>query len=274
MYLPTGAPYLDACHALHVQLRHFSHPYRRRYGRPIGSTHGVRVLVVSHDDEVVDAVRSSASTATRFDRLPDARDPSFDAYVGTADMVVVDDRVDPPIGQRRGRSPSGSTVLDAVRRTRPTVAVLWIRQPPSEQHAARFVEVGRSHRGPVDVLFAPWHPLELRVRVQLLGSRLQATEAIDVGPFTIDPKVRAVRYGDRVVALPRREFDLLWLFASNPGRVFERSEILERVWGDDYEGTERTVDVRVAHLRSLLGDARKRSTYIRTVRGVGYRFDG
>ena len=72
------------------------------------------------------------------------------------------------------------------------------------------------------------------------------------------------------VMLTLKEFELLRLFLSAPGRVFSREQLLEQVWGTDYIGESRTVDVHIATLRTKLGDC---GDYIRTVRGVGYRME-
>ena len=78
--------------------------------------------------------------------------------------------------------------------------------------------------------------------------------------------------GDRPVELSALEFDLLEALSSKPGQVFTRRQLLERVWGFDYYGDERVVDVHIRNLRRELGDDAESPTWIATVRGVGYRF--
>ena len=77
-----------------------------------------------------------------------------------------------------------------------------------------------------------------------------------------------------MVELTPRELELLLLFAASPGRVLERQRILDRVWGYDYEGTERTVDNFVASLRKKLEQDPEHPRLLKTVRGMGYRFEG
>jgi DNA-binding response OmpR family regulator len=78
--------------------------------------------------------------------------------------------------------------------------------------------------------------------------------------------------GEREVPLTALEFDLLSVLSSRPGFVFSRSQLLERVWGEDYFGDDHVVDVHVANLRKKLGEDSANPHYVQTVRGVGYRF--
>ncbi|MGN6674141.1 MAG: winged helix-turn-helix domain-containing protein, partial [Thermomicrobiales bacterium] len=91
------------------------------------------------------------------------------------------------------------------------------------------------------------------------------------GPLRIDPADRIVTLDGAPVDLTLKEYDLLTLMASNPGRAFSRDFLLERLWGDDYEGFDRTVDTHIMRLRKKLGDIGEK---IVTVWGVGYRFVG
>jgi DNA-binding response OmpR family regulator len=96
-----------------------------------------------------------------------------------------------------------------------------------------------------------------------------APAAVAHGPLRLDPASRTVTIDGRPVDLTRTEFDLLLLLTSHPGRAFNRDFLLERVWGYNYEGAERTVDSHIVRLRRKLGAMGER---IVTVWGVGYRF--
>ena len=87
-----------------------------------------------------------------------------------------------------------------------------------------------------------------------------------VGDLELDERQGSVRYRGAALGLTRREFELLAFLCRSPGRVFARADLLDRVWGEDFLGTERTVDQHVAQLRALLG-----ADLIETVRGRGYR---
>jgi two-component system alkaline phosphatase synthesis response regulator PhoP len=74
--------------------------------------------------------------------------------------------------------------------------------------------------------------------------------------------------GSTSIELPKKEFEILWLLASKPGRVFTREEIFDKIWGSDVIVGNRTIDVHIRKLRERLGE-----TYIKTMKGIGYKFD-
>jgi len=98
------------------------------------------------------------------------------------------------------------------------------------------------------------------------------TAVLEAGGLRIDVKAREVRVDGREVDLTTIEFDLLRTLAEHPGWVYSREQLLEQVWGYDYLGDSRAVDVHVANLRKKIGDDPQEPRFIRTVRGVGYKF--
>lgn len=104
------------------------------------------------------------------------------------------------------------------------------------------------------------------------SEREQAPRSVSLAGLEVDAVAREVHCRGEPVALTPKEFDLLYLLASNPRRAFSREELLERVWGFDFFGDMRTVDVHVKRLRKKLGSVGPR--VIRTVWGVGYKFEG
>ncbi|GBD11701.1 Transcriptional regulatory protein SrrA [bacterium HR23] len=124
-----------------------------------------------------------------------------------------------------------------------------------------------------DFLWEPVRFPELLWRVRLLLRRTRGhalANTIRVGDLEIDQERYLVRVAGRRVDLTYKEYELLRLLASNPGRVFTREALLSQVWGYDYFGGTRTVDVHIRRLRSKLEDAQH--TFIETVWNVGYRF--
>jgi DNA-binding response OmpR family regulator len=100
----------------------------------------------------------------------------------------------------------------------------------------------------------------------------EPSETIRAGGIEIDRGSRSVKIEGRSLDLRPREFDLLAFLASRPGRVYSRDQLLQEVWGFDYIGDTRTVDVHIRWLRMKIEDEPSRPRLLQTVRGVGYRF--
>lgn len=139
--------------------------------------------------------------------------------------------------------------------------------------------------GADDYVTKPFSPREIVARAKAVLRRAPGLGAFDDGSLArircgalsfdgllIDEDRREVRRRETVVELSALEFDLLAAMARSPGRVFSRAQLLEQVWGYDFFGDERVVDVHVRHMRRALGDDAADPRVIGTVRGVGYRF--
>ncbi|AIQ29786.1 heme transporter CcmC [Paenibacillus sp. FSL P4-0081] len=129
-------------------------------------------------------------------------------------------------------------------------------------------------RGTDDYVTKPFEPEELLFRIKALFRRysIASDDKIRLNSLVIDRKNYEIIDGNEVLLLPVKEFELLAQLAQYPGRLFSRSELIERVWGADYEGDERTVDVHIKRLRQRFSDYQNDFT-IRTVRGIGYKVD-
>ena len=132
--------------------------------------------------------------------------------------------------------------------------------------------------GADDYILKPFSPRELaaRVRAVLRRAARQTNAAgpslIEYDDLTIDLKARTVQRANAEPSLTPTEFRLLVLLATEPGRVFTRDQIIDGVFGYDFDGFDRTVDVHVANLRRKIEPSARKPRYVHTVHGVGYRF--
>jgi DNA-binding response OmpR family regulator len=221
--------------------------------------------------------------------------------VQPATVLVVDDEPDirrvvvaylSQAGYRTWEAADGTHALELARELRPDVVVLDLGLPDVDG-----VEVCRRLRtftdayvlmltarteevdtliglsvGADDYLTKPFSPKVLLARITALLRRPRAERGGTqvLGDLVVDPQRREVTVDGHDVELTRTEFDLLAALTERPGQVHTRGQLVAQVWGDDWFGDERLVDVHVAHLRAKLGpDAARR--YVVTVRGVGFR---
>jgi DNA-binding response OmpR family regulator len=135
--------------------------------------------------------------------------------------------------------------------------------------------------GANDYVTKPFSPRELlaRIKAHLRVRQLQVQfkaesgeSVIRQGGLRLDAEKYQVKKNDHLLELPPKEFELLFLLASHPGKVFRREEMLNRIWGYDYPADTRTVDVHIRYLRQKIEDDPNNPTLLVTVRGVGYKF--
>jgi len=135
--------------------------------------------------------------------------------------------------------------------------------------------------GANDYVTKPFSPRELlarikahlRVRQTQHQLKAEAGEAVvRQGGLRLDAERYQVKKGDLVLELPPKEFEILFLLASHPGKIFRREEMLNRIWGYDYPADTRTVDVHIRYLRQKIEDDPNNPALLLTVRGVGYKF--
>ncbi len=128
--------------------------------------------------------------------------------------------------------------------------------------------------GTDDYLVKPFEPLELvaRVKALLKRYRIEASQTIHIGELTMDRKTFQVTVNGESLTLPLKEFELLFKLASYPGRTFSREQLIQDVWGYDFHGNDRTLDVHINRLRERLPEE-EHSFKITTIRGLGYRLE-
>ena len=169
--------------------------------------------------------------------------------------------------------------LQILRRVRQTpgladVPVMMLTAKDTELDTVRALDEGAD-----DYLAKPFGMMEMVSRVRALLRRAKRTvpareaaqEVLTVGPLALWPSRREATLDGLQLSLTMREFDLLEFLMRSPGEVFSREVLLQRVWGWDFDGGSRTVDVHVQQIRAKLGE---HADLIETVRGVGYRLRG
>jgi two-component system response regulator RegX3 len=168
---------------------------------------------------------------------------------------------------------SGTEVCRQLR-SRSAVPVIMLTAKDSEIDKVVGLEIGAD-----DYVTKPYSPRELVARIHAVLRR-KATEVADVspgalaaGPVRMDVDRHVVTVGSSPVQLPLKEFELLELLLRNAGRVLTRGQLIDRVWGADYVGDTKTLDVHVKRLRSKIEPEPSTPRYIVTVRGLGYKFE-
>ncbi len=170
----------------------------------------------------------------------------------------------------------GLEICKRLRGSPPYVPILILTSKSSELDRVLGLEVGAD-----DYVTKPFSIMELMARVKAIFLRIEhmkvkgpedVSETIRVNDMVIDSARRSVTLKGRSVDVTTREFDLLLHFARNPGRVYSRSQLLDRVWGYGHEGYEHTVNSHINRLRSKVEEDPAQPRYILTVWGVGYKF--
>jgi len=223
----------------------------------------MRVLVIEDDRDIRQVIASYLEReGLRVDEAPDGIRGLELADQAPPDLVILDLML-PAIG--------GYEVMRRLRERGP-VPIILVTARGEEADRVVGLELGAD-----DYVVKPFSPRELVARVNAVLRRARpAPEGGAVYTFpglTLDGGRRRVEVDGRPVELTYLEFELLTTLAATPGRVFTRAELLDRVWGPGFDGTDRVVDVHVSGLRERLGDDPAAPRFLHTVRGVGYRFE-
>ncbi len=166
----------------------------------------------------------------------------------------------------------GWTVCREIRKRDNPVPIIMLTARGDEIDRVLGLELGAD-----DYVVKPFSPRELVARVKAVlrrsGGEKNGPEVLVYDGLTIDPSSRKVEVNGQVVNLTPKEYDLLYVMALSPGRVFTREQLLEKVWGYDFFGEMRTVDTHITRLREKLSRVPGSPQYIVTVWGVGYKFE-
>jgi two-component system response regulator RegX3 len=167
---------------------------------------------------------------------------------------------------------SGTEVCKQLR-SRSDVPIIMLTAKDTEVDNVVGLELGAD-----DYVTKPYSKAELIARIRAVlrrqGDTSNTTEGvITAGPVRIDVERHQVNINDQLVSLPLKEFELLEFLVRNSGRVLTRSQLIDRVWGSDYFGDTKTLDVHVKRLRAKIETDPANPVFIQTIRGLGYKFE-
>ena len=226
---------------------------------------GVRILVVEDEESLADSVRYNLEReGYAVSVAPDGR-RALERFRSDPPALVILDLMLPEV--------SGLDVCRTIR-SDSDVPIIMVTAKDSEADKVAGLELGAD-----DYVTKPFSMRELvsRVRANLRRSRPQAVaappdEVLAGGPVRMDVARHEVSVGDGSIALPPKEFELLEAFLRRKGRLLTRDFLIEEVWGADYFGDTRTLDVHVKRLRRKLERDPHHPSHLLTVRGLGYKF--
>ena len=233
----------------------------------VPSERPVRVLLVEDEDSFVEAL--SVGLAHEGFEVTVARDgaEAIEVFEGADPDLILLDLMLPKL--------SGLDVCRHVR-ARSNVPIIMVTAKGEEIDAVVALEVGAD-----DYVVKPYRLRELVARMRAVMRRTPAStpedslgETAELGGIRLEPDTRRAFVRGDEVHLRRKEFELLRLLMENAGRVLTRDVLIDRVWGSDYVGDTKTLDVHIKRLRTQVEEDPKAPVLITTIRGVGYRFDG
>ena len=165
----------------------------------------------------------------------------------------------------------GTEVCRQIRQTS-NVPIIMVSAKDDEVDKVVGLELGAD-----DYVTKPYSPRELVARIRAVLRRGTepdlAPMTLEAGPVRMDTERHVVTIDGEDVRLPLKEFELLEMFLRNPGRVLTRGQLIDRVWGSDYVGDTKTLDVHVKRLRAKIEPSPAEPKYLTTVRGLGYKLD-
>ena len=227
------------------------------------------ILIVEDDPDIANLVEINIrDLGYELDKASDGKTGLKKALEGDYKLIILDLML-PKL--------SGTEVCKKIREEDAYTPILMLTAKSEELDKVLGLEMGAD-----DYLTKPFSIRELLARIKANIRRVkvdaerktkeEVQEPMDFGSLMIDPQKRDIRLNGEKVELTPKEFDLLILFASKPGRTFSREELLKKVWGYQFEGYDHTVNSHINRLRNKIEEDPAEPKFLKTVWGVGYRF--
>lgn len=224
-----------------------------------------RILVVEDEETLAEAI-SFLLSKEGFDVAIAATGPeAIDLFENTGADLILLDLMLPGL--------SGTEVCRQIR-TKSSVPIIMLTAKDSEIDKVVGLELGAD-----DYVTKPYSSRELIARIRAVLRRGEIQDAVgdestlEVGPVRMDTDRHIITVNGEVVAIPLKEFELLEFLMRNAGRVLTRIQLIDRVWGSDYVGDTKTLDVHIKRLRAKIEKDPANPEYIQTVRGMGYKME-
>ena len=223
-----------------------------------------KILVVEDEDSFSDALAFLLQKEGFETAIADTGPKAITEFEkGGADLILLDLML-PGL--------NGTEVCRQIR-TRSQVPIIMLTAKDTEVDKVVGLELGAD-----DYVTKPYSKAELVARIRAVlrrqGDNTESDQGvITAGPVRIDIERHQVNINDELISLPLKEFELLEFLVRNSGRVLTRAQLIDRVWGSDYFGDTKTLDVHVKRLRAKIETDPANPVYIQTIRGLGYKFE-
>ena len=224
-----------------------------------------RILIVEDEESVLDPLELLLSKeGFTIETARDGRE-ALEKFAKTNPDLILLDLMLPEV--------SGTEVCRQIR-AKSQVPIIMLTAKDTEVDKVVGLELGAD-----DYVVKPYSKAELVARIKAVLRRNNADAfvnqggSISAGPVVIDVERHQVSINGENIALPLKEFELLEFLVRNSGRVLTRTQLMERVWGSDYFGDTKTLDVHVKRLRAKIEKDPANPVYIQTIRGLGYKFE-
>ncbi|SMO79361.1 response regulator transcription factor [Fodinibius sediminis] len=228
-----------------------------------------RILIIEDDEEIIELIEINVEHLDyETDTAVDGETGLQKAENGQYDLIILDLML-PKL--------DGMEICKRLRSEKDNTPILMLTAKSEEFDKVMGLELGAD-----DYLTKPFSIRELLARIKANLRRVEVDkqekfremkrEDLSIGQLVVEPDKRKVTISGKSVSLTPKEFELLHLFAANPGKAFSREELLEQIWGYKFEGYDHTVNSHINRLRNKIEEDPSDPIYLKTVWGIGYRF--